>query len=87
MFGGHGLYQAGRFFGMVHRGRLYFRVSEATRTDYEEHGMKAFRPGPGQTLKNYREVPAEILEDASEAAHWARDAVKAAAGSKEGRRG
>lgn len=85
MFGGHGLYQGGVFFAIVHRGRLLFRVGEETRPEYEAHGMKPFRPGSGQTLKNYWEVPAEVLEDTAETARWARDAVKAGAGPK-GRR-
>ena len=77
MFGGHGLYQGPDFFGIVHRGRLYFRVSDATRPDYEARGAAAFRPGPSQTLKRYYEVPADVLEDAAEAVRWARAAVAA----------
>jgi DNA transformation protein and related proteins len=52
------------FFGILFHGRPYFRADEATRADYLRRGMELFRPGANQTLKNYYEVPAEILEDA-----------------------
>ena len=82
MFGGHGLYQGPVFFAIVHRGRVYFRCGEGTRPDYEARGMRAFRPGPRQTLKSYFEVPADVLEDAIEATRWARAAVAEAPASK-----
>ena len=37
--------------------------------------MKPFQPNSKQTLKNYYEVPAEILEDEDQLADWARKAV------------
>lgn len=30
MFGGYGLYQGGTFFGIIHKDRLYFKVSPTT---------------------------------------------------------
>jgi DNA transformation protein len=75
MFGGHGLYWDGAFFAIVFRGRLYFRTSEATRPEYEAHGMKRFRPRERQTLTSYYEVPADVLEDPAEVARWARAAA------------
>jgi len=75
MFGGHGLYQGAVFFAIVHCGRLYFRADDASRADFEARGMAPFTPGPGQTLRNYYEVPAEVLEDPGQAVRWARAAV------------
>ena len=75
MFGSHGLYRGGTFFGIVHKGRLYFKTNDATRPGYIERGMKAFRPNPGQTLKNYYEVPADILEEPDRLAVWAQEAI------------
>jgi DNA transformation protein and related proteins len=43
---------------------------------YKERGMQPFRPSAKQTLKNYYEVPAEILEDGGQFAEWARHAHK-----------
>jgi DNA transformation protein and related proteins len=76
MFGGHGLYRGGTFFGIIFKGRLYFKTNNSTRDDYFERGMKAFRPNPGQTLKNYFEVPADILEEPELLAAWAQDAIR-----------
>ncbi len=75
MFGGFGLYQAGAFFGIIAEGRLYFKTNEATVAEYLERGMKPFQPNSKQTLKNYFEVPVEILEDEDQLADWARKAV------------
>ena len=75
MFGGFGLYREGIFFGIIAKGRLYFKTSKATVSDYIEWDMKPFQPNPRQTLKNYYEVPAEILEDKDQLADWARKAV------------
>jgi DNA transformation protein len=37
--------------------------------------MEPFSPSAKQTLKNYYEVPAEILEDEEQLAEWARKAA------------
>ena len=74
MFGGHGLYHDGAFFGIIFQGRLYFKTRELTRPQYVDKGMKPFSPNPKQTLKNYYEVPAEILEDAELLSAWAWEA-------------
>jgi DNA transformation protein len=63
MFGGYGLYQRGVFFGIIHKGRLYFKTDERTRGLYREQGMTPFRPTAKQTLKNYYEVPVDAIED------------------------
>ncbi|HEX6928346.1 MAG TPA: TfoX/Sxy family protein [Gammaproteobacteria bacterium] len=74
MFGGHGLYADEVFFGIIHRGALYFRTDEQSRPEYERRGMRPFMPGPRQSLKAYYEVPAEILEDPESLIEWARRA-------------
>ena len=76
MFGGHGLYCEGIFFGIISKGWLYFKTNSTTVSNYLEWDMKAFQPKPRQTLKNYYEVPAEILEDEDQLAVWARKAVE-----------
>ena len=82
MFGAHGLYQRDDFFAIVDDGRLYFRTSDTTRPEYESRGMKPFAPTPKQVLKNYFEVPVDILEDDSELCEWAKKAVTAQRDSK-----
>ena len=75
MFGGYGIYQAQTFFGIIFRNQLYFKTSEATRGRYTKAGMKPFRPSAKQTLKNYYEVPGEVLEDSDELVAWAQEAL------------
>lgn len=66
MFGGYGLYQRDTFFGVIHRGRLYFKTDLATALRYRDRGMKPFEPTSAQTLKHYYEVPVEVLESSDE---------------------
>lgn len=74
MFGGKGLYWKDAIFGLIDEGRLYFRASEPTAERYRTLGSTPFEPWPGHVMKGYYEVPASILEDADEAAAWAREA-------------
>jgi DNA transformation protein len=76
MFGGYGIYQGQRFFGIIYRSRLYFKTSEATRGRYEAAGMRPFKPSAKQTLKSYYEVPADVIEDPDELVAWAQDAIR-----------
>ena len=71
MFGGHGIYLDENFFGILHDGRAYFRTRESTRPKYAEYGMSPFRPNERQTLRNYYEVPVDILEDRDALCEWA----------------
>lgn len=72
MFGGYGLYHRETFFGIIHKGRLYFKVTPATIALYKAHGMKPFRPNAKQTLKTYYEVPPDVVEDAEQLVIWAK---------------
>lgn len=76
MFGGYGLYRSEIFFGIIHKGRLYFKTDEASRETYRQRGMKPFRPNTRQTLKTYYEVPMEIVEDADQFIAWAGQAAR-----------
>lgn len=76
MFGGHGLYCGERFFGIEHDGRLYFKTHPDTLPDYLHYHAPVFTPSEKQALKNYREVPADILEDAVQLAACARKAAR-----------
>ncbi len=76
MFGGYGLYYGEQFFGILHDGRLYFKINPATLADYVRYQAAVFTPSTKQVLKNYREVPVDILEDAGQLAAWARRAAQ-----------
>jgi DNA transformation protein len=76
MFGGHGLYQDETFFGIIHKGRLYFKIDEHTVAAYRRRKMKPFRPNANQSLKTYYEVPVEIIEDGDRLGAWAEAAIR-----------
>jgi len=75
MFGGAGIYAEGTMFGILHGSRVFLKTNESTRVPFIEFGMKAFRPRRGAVLKNYYEVPADILDDEAELLSWARQAL------------
>jgi DNA transformation protein len=79
MFGGHGLCQDGAFFGIIFKGRLYFKTNATTAKSYIEKGMKPFRPNAKMTLKTYYEVPVDIIEDSDRLTKWAGKAIKVSA--------
>jgi len=78
MFGGFGLYCGETFFAIIADGRLYFKTNASTRVAYEKLGMEPFRPSAKQTLKNYFEVPPDLLEGDDELTLWARESVQVA---------
>jgi DNA transformation protein len=75
MFGGHGLYHEGVFFGILHQGRLYLHTTPKTAPRYIHAGMAPFQPAPRQQLKHYYEVPVAVLEDRDELASWVLQAI------------
>lgn len=76
MFGGHGLYAGEMFFGILFDGRLYFKTHPDTLPDCLTVAASVFVPSKKQVLKNYREVPVEILEDAMQLTSQARKAAR-----------
>ncbi len=75
MFGGYGLYAEEVFFGIISSGTLYFKTRPSTLGKYVEHGMEPFQPNERQTLKNYYEVPVDVLEDHDDLKAWALEAA------------
>jgi DNA transformation protein and related proteins len=75
MFGGFGLYCEETFFGILHKGRVYFKIDDSTVGAYRRHKMKPFRPNPKQTLKSYFQVPVDVIEDRDQLRVWAMKAM------------
>ncbi len=75
MFGGFGVYRDEIFFGIIHKGELYFKVDESTVKEYRRRKMKPFRPNAKQTLKSYYRVPIDIIEDGDQLCEWAEKAI------------
>ena len=79
MFGGIGLYSAECFFGIVAADELFFKVDDRNRGAYEAAGSEPFRPVVDRPVSMaYWRVPIEVLEDPSDLAAWAREAIRAA---------
>jgi DNA transformation protein len=76
MFGGYGLYRDETFFGIIHKGKLFFKIDEATVGEYRRRKMKPFRPNARQTLKSYYQVPQDVVEDMDILCKWAVQAVE-----------
>ncbi len=76
MFGGYGLYSGELFFGILYDGRLYFKTQPETLPEYIRYHAAIFAPSEKQVLKNYREVPIDILEDSERLLLWARKAAR-----------
>lgn len=76
MFGGYGLYSGEHFFGIVFDGRLYFKTNPDTLPEFLHYQALVFAPSEKQVLKNYREVPVDILEDSEKLRLWAQRAAR-----------
>ncbi len=86
MFGGVGLYADGYFFALIADDRLYFKVDDSNRSDFEGEAMEPFRPYGDERSMQYYEVPIDVLEDADALQHWAAKAIEVARSARRGRR-
>lgn len=75
MFDGFGLYLDNHFFGIINGSNLYFKTNDSNRQDYIDAGMTPFRPSDKQTLKNYYEVPPEVIEEKEKLYQWVEKSV------------
>lgn len=83
MFGGVGLYSGEQFFGIVAYDRLWFKVDDSNRADYETCGMGPFQPFPDRpTTMSYFEVPTHLFDEAEELRVWAMRSVAVARRAK-----
>jgi DNA transformation protein len=85
MFGGVGLYAQSLFFALIAEDRLYFKVDDTTRPDFERLGMEPFRPFGEENAMGYYEVPADVLEDMAQLGPWMRKAIGVAAKATQGK--
>ena len=81
MFSGFGLYLDGVIFGLVARDRLWLRVDDRSRPDFEQAGMEPFaysRDGKSVSL-TYFGCPDAVLRDPAKLRKWAKEARRASA--------
>jgi DNA transformation protein and related proteins len=92
MFGGYGLYGEELFFGILLKGKLYFKTDEQTRAAYTDRGMAPFSYEKTKRIVSvhYFEVPPDVLEDRDMLLSWAQLAIQVSieetASGKPGRR-
>lgn len=79
MFGGVGLYRDDLFFAVLDDDRMYFKVDDTNRPDYEALGQRPFDPfKDGVHLLQYYEVPPDVVEDPDELCLWMDKALEVA---------
>jgi len=76
MFGGWGIYSGEKFFAIVSNNTLFLKTNNETSQKYRDFGMTPFAPSKEQILKNYYEVPADILENMEELLIWAQESAE-----------
>lgn len=83
MFGGVGIYSAGIFFALIDDDKLFFKVDDTNRADYEQRGMPPWSPpGPPSSSPKYYELPPDLLDDPVELSVWVDKAVAVAESNK-----
>jgi DNA transformation protein len=83
MFGGLGIYAGDLFFAVVAEDRVYLKVNEHTRPEFEAIGMQPFRPfGETGVTMSYYEIPIEILERVERLRPWVEAAIEVAQASQ-----
>jgi len=71
MFGGLGIYSRDLFFALIDEDRLYFKVDELNRADFEAAGREPFIPYEGaKPMMGYWELPDGLLDQPQELAVW-----------------
>ena len=83
MFGGVGLYAEEYFFALIGDDRLYFKVDDSNRPDFEAAEMEPFRPYGDERAMQYYEVPIEVLEDVDVLQQWVEKAIAVARAAKQ----
>ncbi|MSR76364.1 MAG: TfoX family protein [Candidatus Ryanbacteria bacterium] len=73
MFGGWGIYKDGVFFALIADGRLYFKVDDSNRADFENAGSEPFRyenKNKKSITMSYWELPAGVMDNPHELEQW-----------------
>ncbi len=78
MFGGVGIYSSDLFFALIAEDKLYFKVDDSNRPDFEDYGMSPFHPYDSSTPMHYWEVPDSVLNSPPELEGWIKKALAVA---------
>lgn len=86
LYSGYGLWCDKTFFGVVAKGRLYFRVHESTRADFKAANSYPLLTRGGTTEHEFLEVPDAVVKDAEQLVAWAEKSITGVREVKKGRR-
>jgi len=87
MFGGLTFFHEGRAFALIAEERLYFKVDDTNRGDFEAEGMGPFLPfGDPEKPMAYWELPERVLEDLDELGVWMGRSLQVAARAAKARK-
>ena len=81
MFGGWGIYHGGKMFALVAFDTFYVKVDDASRSEFESLGLKAFEYERGEGKRasmDYYTVPADALDSAPLLCEWSEKGIAAA---------
>jgi DNA transformation protein len=82
IFGGVGIYSEELFFALIAEDKLYFKVSDLNRADYENQGMEPFFPFDSPKPMGYWELPSGVIDDPDELKVWIDKSLAVAARKK-----
>ena len=81
LFGATALWLDGVVFGLIFEDRLYLKVDDLSRPDFEAAGQESLgyqRQGRPAALKSFYTMPEDAMDDADAALAWARRGIDAA---------
>ena len=79
MFGGLALLYQGSAFAKIKHGKVWLKVDDHNKTEFEKLGMKQYTYGKNNDCKlNFFETPVEVMEDNVQLKTWAKRSLQAA---------
>ena len=82
MFGGIGIFKNGIMFGKIGGDTFRLKVDQSNQKQFEDKGMKPFYSEKKKKGMPYWEVPADVLENRSVLAEWAKQSYEIALKAK-----
>ena len=70
MFGYPSVFLNGNMLACIFQDRIMVRLAESDRADAAKIGGKPFEPSPGRAMKEYVELPANVVGSSSDLRSW-----------------
>lgn len=79
MFGGLALMHQGSAFAKIKHEKVWLKVDDSNRNDFEKFGMAQYTYGKENLRKlNFYETPIEIIEDRDKLKNWVKKSIEVA---------